>query len=61
MNFFHVVYRCSSGIDLLPDFIETGFDMLNPVQCSATGMDPLTLKDRFGDEIVPFCANHEER
>lgn len=32
--------------------IECGFDILNPVQCSATGMDPETLKESFGDQIV---------
>ncbi len=39
-------------IDLLPDFIEAGFDILNPVQCSAVGMDPQTLKDRFGEKLT---------
>jgi hypothetical protein len=46
------MHSCGSVIDLLPDFIEAGFDILNPVQCSAAGMDPQTLKDRFGDDIV---------
>jgi uroporphyrinogen-III decarboxylase len=37
---------------LLNDFIEAGFDILNPVQCSAAGMDPWELKRDFGDRIV---------
>ena len=37
---------------MLPDIIEAGFDILNPVQCSAAGMDPQTLKDRFGAKIT---------
>jgi uroporphyrinogen-III decarboxylase len=36
----------------MPDIIDAGFDILNPVQCSATGMDAQTLKDRFGDRIT---------
>jgi uroporphyrinogen-III decarboxylase len=37
---------------LLEDFIDAGFDILNPVQCSAEGMDPQGLKDRFGGRIA---------
>ena len=36
----------------LPSFIEAGIDILNPVQCSATGMDPNRLKANFGDQLV---------
>jgi uroporphyrinogen-III decarboxylase len=46
------MHCCGSVVDLLPDFIDAGFDTLNPVQCSAAGMDPQILKDRFGDQIV---------
>ena len=45
------VHSCGSVADLLPDFIEAGFDILNPVQCSAAGMEPAALKERFGDRI----------
>ncbi|MDE3148803.1 MAG: methyltransferase, partial [Acidobacteriota bacterium] len=31
---------------------EAGIDILNPVQCSAAGMDPEGLKANFGDRIV---------
>ncbi|MHB1001065.1 MAG: uroporphyrinogen decarboxylase family protein [Armatimonadota bacterium] len=46
------IHSCGSIVELIDDFIEAGFDVLNPVQCSATGMDPQTLKDRFGDKIT---------
>ncbi len=46
------MHSCGSMIDLLPDVIEAGFDVLNPVQCSAAGMDPRLLKQRFGDRIT---------
>ena len=39
------IHSCGSVIALLPDLIEAGFDVLNPVQCSAVGMDPRVLKD----------------
>ena len=37
---------------LIPDLIEMGIDALNPVQVSAAGMDPATLKREFGREIT---------
>jgi len=36
---------------LIPDFIEMGVDILNPVQVSAAGMDAGTLKREFGRDI----------
>ncbi len=46
------IHSCGSVIALIPAFIEAGFDILNPVQTSAAGMAPRTLKDRFGDRVV---------
>jgi uroporphyrinogen-III decarboxylase len=43
---------CGSIARLLDDFIEAGVDVLNPVQCSASGMDPQTLKARYGAKLV---------
>ncbi len=51
-NWKTFIHTCGSVITLLPDLIDAGFDILNPVQCSAVGMDPQTLKDRFGDKIT---------
>jgi hypothetical protein len=39
---------CGSVRALLPDFVEAGFDILNPVQTSAAHMDPVELKRDFG-------------
>jgi len=47
--FFHC---CGAVSELIPDFIEVGFDILNPVQVSAKGMDPARLKREFGKDIV---------
>jgi len=46
------IHSCGSIRALLEDFIDAGFDILNPVQCSAAGMDPVELKKDFGDRIV---------
>jgi hypothetical protein len=46
------IHSCGSVVALIPDLIEAGFDILNPVQCSATGMDAKLLKREFGDRIV---------
>lgn len=43
---------CGAVENFMDHFIESGFDIINPVQCSATGMDPKTLKDRYGDNLV---------
>ncbi len=46
------IHSCGSVAALIPSFIEAGFDILNPVQTSAAGMDPQTLKDRFGEQLT---------
>ncbi len=45
-------HSCGAVEPLITHFIDSGFDILNPVQCSAAGMHPLTLKKRFGDRLV---------
>lgn len=46
------IHSCGSVWALIPDFIESGFDILNPVQCSASQMDPWELKREFGDRLT---------
>jgi hypothetical protein len=46
------IHSCGSVFNLVPEFIEAGFDILNPVQCSAACMDPVELKKAYGDNIV---------
>jgi uroporphyrinogen decarboxylase len=45
-------HTCGSCIEYIPDLIDNGVDIINPVQTSATGMDPAKLKADFGDSIV---------
>lgn len=51
-NWKTFIHTCGCILELIPDLIEAGFDVLNPVQCSAPGMDPQTLKNKFGKDIV---------
>ena len=43
---------CGAVEPLIEVLIEAGFDILNPVQCSAAGMAPDRLKDAYGDRLV---------
>ncbi|MEX2607440.1 MAG: uroporphyrinogen decarboxylase family protein, partial [Kiritimatiellia bacterium] len=44
-------HSCGAIDTLIPGIIEAGFDILNPVQCSAKGMEAEGLKSRYGDQI----------
>jgi uroporphyrinogen-III decarboxylase len=46
------IHSCGSIEPLIKDFIEAGFDILNPVQTSAVSMDPQKLKAKYGDKIT---------
>ena len=45
-------HSCGAIVPLLPNFIEAGFDCINPVQINAKDMDPAFLKREFGDKVV---------
>ena len=47
--FFHT---CGAVRELIPDLIEIGVDVLNPVQVSAAGMETAALKREFGRDLV---------
>ena len=46
------IHSCGSVRILIPDFIAAGFDILNPVQCSAANMAPEDLKREYGSQIT---------
>lgn len=46
------LHSCGAIFDLIPDLIDAGVQILNPVQISADGMDPVSLKKQFGKELV---------
>jgi len=66
-------HTCGSCLEYIPDLIDNGIDILNPLQISARGMDPAVLKERAGDRLIlwgggcdsqhvlPFCSPREVR
>jgi len=48
---FLFLHSCGSIRQLLPDLIEVGVQIVNPVQTSAAGMDPAELKREFGRDL----------
>jgi hypothetical protein len=45
-------HSCGSVERFFESFIEAGFDIINPVQCSAAGMEPAALKRKYGERLV---------
>jgi len=45
-------HSCGAVEPLLKSFIDAGFDIINPVQVNATGMDPVHLKKEYGNQLV---------
>jgi hypothetical protein len=66
-------HSCGSVERFFESFIEAGFDIINPVQCSAAGMEPVGLKQKYGSRLVfwgggvdtqktlPFGTPHQVR
>jgi len=46
------IHSCGSVRAFMEDFIDAGFDILNPVQCSAADMEADALKEHYGDRIT---------
>jgi hypothetical protein len=51
-NWKSFIHSCGSIWRLLDDIVDAGFDCLNPVQTSATSMDPVALKERYGARVT---------
>ncbi|MBA7697561.1 hypothetical protein ES703_106228 [subsurface metagenome] len=50
-NLKTMIHSCGGVREIIPDFIEMGLDILNPIQIPAQGMDPQELKEEFGKDI----------
>ena len=47
-----VAHHCCGALSaIIPDLIEIGVDVLNPVQCNCPGMNPIELKGAYGDRL----------
>lgn len=53
------MHSCGSVESILGDLIECGVDIFNPVQTSAANMDAISLKQRFGKEIVFWGGGYD--
>ncbi len=47
-----IQHSCGAVFDIIPDFIDAGVAVLDPIQVTARGMDIVKLKRCFGDDIV---------
>jgi uroporphyrinogen decarboxylase len=63
------LHSCGSVRELIPEFIESGVDILNSLQPRAAGMDSFELKKEFGKDLIfhggldiqgPICGSIEE-
>jgi len=49
----HTMLHCCGGIyELMPDLIDAGFEILNPIQINAKDMEPERLKKEFGKDVT---------
>jgi uroporphyrinogen decarboxylase len=55
------LHSCGSIYELIPDLIDAGYDILNPVQTSAMGMEPGRLKREFGKDITFWGGGIDNR
>jgi len=46
------LHSCGSIYKLMPDLIEAGFEVINPVQTNCADMEPEKLKREFGQDIT---------
>lgn len=51
-NWKTFIHSCGAIYKIIPDLIDAGFDILNPVQISAEGMEPARLKKEFGKYLT---------
>jgi uroporphyrinogen decarboxylase len=47
-------HSCGAFTPFIPEFIEIGLDIVNPLQPLAIGMEPESLKKEFGNDIIFF-------
>jgi uroporphyrinogen decarboxylase len=55
------LHSCGSIYKLMPDLIEAGFEILNPVQINAREMEPERLKKEFGRDVTFWGGGADTR
>lgn len=56
---FVFLHSCGSVYKLIPDLIDAGVQVLNPVQTTANEMDPVKMKKEFGDKLTFWGGGSE--
>ncbi len=51
-DIFIAYHSCGSVVDIIPDLIEIGVNVLNPIQPLASGMDIYEIKEKFGHKLT---------
>ena len=51
-NYYVIFHSCGSIYEYIPDLIDAGINILNPVQVGAANMEPEKLKREFGKDIT---------
>jgi len=46
------LHSCGAVSEIIPDFIEAGIDALHPVQALAKGMDPVSLAEKYKNDLI---------
>ena len=61
LNVKVMYHSCGSILAIIPELIDIGVDVLEPIQTSAQGMDPSALKDAYGDRLCFHGGVDEQR
>jgi uroporphyrinogen decarboxylase len=60
-NMHTFIHSCGSIYKLIPDLIEAGFEILNPVQTNSRDMEPERLKKEFGASVTFWGGGADTR
>jgi len=60
-NMHTFLHSCGSIYKLIPDLIEAGFEILNPVQTNTVDMEPARLKSEFGEDVCFWGGGADTR
>jgi uroporphyrinogen decarboxylase len=56
-----MLHTCGGIYELIPELIDAGFEILNPVQTNARNMDARVLKNEFGSAVTFWGGGADTR
>ncbi len=51
-HIYAAFHSCGAIRPIIGDLVDIGLEVLNPIQCNCTGMEPLELKKEFGNDLA---------